>query len=202
VISAQAKESFERILQKAAQTRLTVDPADTCQIVLQTRQGVSVSVGAGTAADAIANKTVARTTTDRANVANVVVLTISSISFRLLLLLQVNQDAATLEYYTKGDAERPFGEVFQEICNLCCGAINQELLRYFPDLGMSTPYMLSARCLPYLEGLKPELLETWGVTINDAVQLSATLCVCAHGPIDFMADVSVAEDTSGELELF
>jgi hypothetical protein len=196
VISASAKESFERILQKAAQTRLTVDPADTCQIVLQARQG------AGTSADSTVNAPLARTATDRANVANVVVLTISSISFRLLLMLHVSEDAATVEYYTKGDAERAFSEVFQEICNLCCGAINQELLRYFPDLGMSTPYVLSARCLPYLEGLKPELLETWAVTINDSVRLSATLCVCAHAPLDFTADVSVAEDTSGELELF
>ncbi|APR38111.1 hypothetical protein [Paraburkholderia sp. SOS3] len=197
MISAQAKESFERILQKAAQSRLTVDSADTCQFVPQTRRQ-----GTDATAEAVANAGVARTMTDRANDANVVVLTISSISFRLLLMLHVNEDAATVGYYTKGDAQRTFSEVFQEICNLCCGAINQELLSYFPDLGMSTPYMLSARCLPYLEGLKPALLETWAVTINDSVQLSATLCVCAHAPIDFMADVSMAEDTSGELELF
>jgi hypothetical protein len=181
VISAQAKESFERILQKAAQTRLTVDPGHTCSVVLQTRHGVG---------------------THAADATNVVILTISSIAFRLLLILHVNEDAATVEYFTKGDAERPFREVFQEICNLCCGSINQELLRYFPDLGMSTPYMLSARCLPYLEGLKPELLETWAVTINDSVELAATVCVCADAPIDFTADVSVAEDASGELELF
>ena len=204
MISAQAKESFERILEKAARTRLTVDSADTCQIVPQARHGAGSNVDAAATgrAGAPASRHAARTATDRANVANVVVLTISSISFRLLLMLHVNEDAATVAYYTKGDAERPFSEVFQEICNLCCGAINQELLNYFPDLGMSTPYMLNARCLPYLEGLKPELLETWAVTINDAVQLSATICVCAHAPIDFMADVSVAEDTSGELELF
>ncbi|CAB3756565.1 hypothetical protein [Paraburkholderia humisilvae] len=181
MISAQAKESFERILQKAAQTRLTVTPGDTCSIAVQGRHGAGAL-----AADAT----------------SVVVLTISSISFRLLLILHFNEDTATVEYFTKDSAERPFREVFQEICNLCCGAINQELLRYFPDLGMSTPYMLSARCLPHLEGLKPALLETWAVTINDSVGLAATLCVCAHAPIDFTADVSVAEDTSGELELF
>lgn len=204
MISAQAKESFERILEKAARTRLTVDPADTCQIVLQTRHGADTTgdTTANARASGRTNAHAARTTTDRTNVADVVVLTISSISFRLLLMLHVNEDAATVGYYTKGDAERPFSEVFQEICNLCCGAINQELLRYFPDLGMSTPYMLNARCLPYLEGLKPELLETWAVTINESVRLSATICVCAHAPIDFAADVSVAEDTSGELELF
>jgi hypothetical protein len=197
VITAQAKESFERILQKAAQTRLTVDSGDTCRIEPQARQ----AAGTDADADAAANVRVARTALDRTD-NKVVVLTISSIAFRLLLILQVNEDRATVDYYTKDAAERPFHEVFQEVCNLCCGAINQELLRYFPDLGMSTPYMLSARCLPYLEGLKPELLETWSVTINDSVQLAATVCVCAHAPLDFMADVSVAEDTSGELELF
>jgi len=43
------------------------------------------------------------------------VTTISSISFRLLLMLHVKEDVATVEYYTKGDAERPFSEVFQEV---------------------------------------------------------------------------------------
>jgi hypothetical protein len=181
VISAQAKQSFERILHKAAQTRLTAQPGDVCSIAPRASHDACAAAAAAT---------------------NVVILTISSITFRLLLILHVNEDAATVEYFTKGDAERPFHEVFQEICNLCCGAINQELLNYFPDLGMSTPYMLSARCLPYLEGLRPELLATYAVTINDSIELAATLCVCAHAPIDFAADVSVAEDTSGELELF
>jgi hypothetical protein len=80
--------------------------------------------------------------------------------------------------------------------------VNQELLNYFPDLGMSTPYVLSARCMPYLEALKPEFLASYAVTINNAVGLGATVCVCAHAPIDFVADVSAVEDTSGELELF
>jgi hypothetical protein len=95
--------------------------------------------------------------------------------------------------------------VFQEICNLCCGAINQALLNHFPDLGMSTPYTLSARCLPYLNVLKPDLLESFAISIDGEtapVTLAATLCVCAHAPIDFVADVAHAEDTSGELELF
>ncbi|CAB3762295.1 hypothetical protein [Paraburkholderia solisilvae] len=181
MISAQAKQSFERILHKAAQTRLTTHPDDTCSVVPRASHDAAGAAAAAT---------------------NVVILTISSITFRLLLILHVDEDPATVEYFTKGDTERPFREVFQEICNLCCGAINQELLNYFPDLGMSTPYMLSARCLPYLEGLRPELLATYAVTLNGSIELAATLCVCAHAPIDFAADVSVAEDTSGELELF
>jgi hypothetical protein len=89
-----------------------------------------------------------------------------------------------------------------EICNLCCGAVNQDLLRYFPDLGMSTPYVLSARCVSHLEQLKPDCLSSYAITINRSVQLAATVCVCAHAPIDFIADMTAVEESSGELELF
>ena len=84
-----------------------------------------------------------------------VVLTISSIVFRLLLILHFDENDSTRGYYLKEGDEQPFQEAFLEICNLCCGAMNQELLRYFPDLGMSTPYVLSARCLGHLPALKP-----------------------------------------------
>jgi hypothetical protein len=80
--------------------------------------------------------------------------------------------------------------------------MNQALLRYFPDLGMSTPYVLNARCLPHLHELKPGLLSSYSVTLNGTVRLAATVCVCAHAPIDFIADTGALEETSGELELF
>lgn len=180
MISGQAKESFERIFYKAAQSRLPLDSSELCSIVPLAQRGVSAAHADG----------------------SVVVLTISSITFRLLLMVHFTEDAGTVAYFTKESEERSFSEVFHEICNLCCGAINQELLRYFPDLGMSTPYRLSARCMPYLEGLKPDFLASYAVTINGSVELAATICVCADAPIDFVADVSEAEDTSGELELF
>jgi hypothetical protein len=67
---------------------------------------------------------------------------------------------------------------------------------------MSTPYAVSARCVPYLEVLKPGYLAAYAVTINDAVRVAATVCVCAHAPLDFVADVSDEVETGGELELF
>jgi len=179
VISAHAKDSLERIFRKAAQARLPLDSGDLCEIEPM--------------ADASA-----RTSKDT----QVVVLTISSMVFRLLLILHFDEDDSTRTYYLKDAEERPFQEAFLEICNLCCGAINQELLRYFPDLGMSTPYVLEAGCLPYLHELKPGLLSSYSVTLNGSVRLAATLCVCAHAPIDFVADTSAIEETSGELELF
>jgi hypothetical protein len=180
VISAHAKDSIERIFFKAAKSRLTMDAGDVCEIVPAGAQG-------------------ARSMPD----ANLVVLTISGITFRLLLILHFDEkDQRTHRYFIKEESERALLEVFLEICNLCCGAVNQELLHYFPDLGMSTPYVLSARCMPYLEALKPEFLASYAVTINDAISLGSTICMCAHAPIDFVAEVSAVEETSGELELF
>jgi hypothetical protein len=179
VITAHAKDSFERIFRKAAQARLPADSGDLCEIT------PIAEASAGASKDT-----------------QVVLLTISSIVFRLLLILHFDEDDNTRHYFLKDAEERPFQEAFLEICNLCCGAMNQELLRYFPDLGMSTPYVLNARCLPHLHELKPGLLSSYSVTLNGAVRLAATVCVCAHAPIDFVADTSVIEETSGELELF
>ncbi|NPT37145.1 hypothetical protein [Paraburkholderia xenovorans] len=180
MISAHAKDSFDRIFRKAAQARLPLDAGDLCEIAPIADAGIGVS----------------RDT-------QVVVLTISSIVFRLLLILHFDEDESTRAYYLKAAAdERPFQEVFLEICNLCCGAMNQELLRYFPDLGMSTPYVLNARCLPHLHELKPGLLSSYSVTLNGTVRLAATVCVCADAPLDFVADTSALEETGGELELF
>jgi hypothetical protein len=179
VISAHAKDSFERIFRKAAQTRLPMNAGDPCEIVPIAK------------AEAAATKDT-----------QVVVLTISSIVFRLLLILHFDENDTTRRYYLNDADERPFREAFLEICNLCCGAMNQELLRYFPDLGMSTPYVLNARCLPHLHELKPALLSSYSVVLNGDVRLAATVCVCAHAPLDFVADTSAIEETSGELELF
>jgi len=179
VISAHAKDSFERIVSRAVKSRLTLDTSDVCEIVPAGAHG----------AHSLPN-------------ADLVVQTISGIAFRLLLILHFDQGEATQHYFVKEESERPFLEVFLEICNLCCGAVNQEMLQYFPDLGMSTPYVLSARCMPYMEALKPEFLASYAVSINDSVRLGATICVCAHAPIDFVAETSTVEDTSGELELF
>ena len=179
MISADAKNSFDRIFRKAAQARLPTGTSDLCEIA------PIPDAGAGATKNT-----------------QVVVLTISSIVFRLLLILHFDEDDSTHRYYLKEADERPFQEVFLEICNLCCGAMNQELLNYFPDLGMSTPYVLNAQCLPHLHALKPGLLSSYSVTLNDDVRLAATVCVCAHAPIDFVADTSAIEETSGELELF
>ena len=179
MISSNAQASIEGILLRAARSRLPQQPDDACDIV-PLAQGYD-SAGPE---------------------ANVIILTISSILFRLLLVFHFDDDASTREYFVKEASEVSLQDALLEICNLCCGAVNQDLLRYFPDLGMSTPYVLSARCLSHLEQLKPDYLSSYAITINGSVQLAATVCVCAHAPIDFVADMTAVEESSGELELF
>jgi len=186
VISTQAKDSIERIFYKAAQTRLPMTSGDVCEIVaIKTTDG-----------------DVTRDGRPQALTGQVVVLTISGILFRLMLLLHFNEDDSSRDYFVKDDTQSAFEEIIAEISNLCCGVMNQELIRYFPDLGMSTPYMLSAQCVPHLENLKPSYLSSYAIRLGDSVHIGATLCVCADAPIDFVADVNAAEESSGELELF
>ncbi len=176
MISEQAKDSIDRIFRQAARTRLVIDSGDACDIAHGEWQG---GVASG----------------------EVVVLTISSISFRMLLILHFDDDETTRAYYL-GAGQATLTESLLEIGNLCCGAINQRLVEYFPDLGMSTPYVLSGHCVPYLDQLKPDFLSSYRVTVNGNVRLGVTLCLCAGAPLDFVAHVSEVAESVGELELF
>lgn len=176
MISPHAQDSFERIFFAAARTRLVSDPQHVCEIV--------AAPG------------------DAAQGEHVVLLTISSTQFRLLLLLQVKDDEATRAYYV-GGAESALVEAFMEFGNLCCGAMNQQLVEHFPDLGMSTPYALGSQCLPYLRELKPDHVKSYALTIDGTVRLGATLCICTRSPLDFVAEaLTGTHESAGELELF
>ncbi|MGH8810074.1 MAG: hypothetical protein ACREX0_19530 [Noviherbaspirillum sp.] len=179
MISDQAKTGIHQILLRAAKSRLPLDAGDVCDIEPLTKVG-----------------------RDDMPEENIVVLTISSLLFRLLLILHVDETPATRRYFAGNAGDRPFREVFYETANLCGGAMNQELLRYFPDLGMSTPYTLNSRCVSFLEELKPGYLSQFAITINGSVRMAATICMCEYAPIDFAYDGNAAEETTGELELF
>ena len=176
MISPQAKDSIERIFFAAARTRLVTDAQHGCEI---SPRHAEAALGA-----------------------RMVVLTISSMQFRLLLLLHFEDDQATRQYY-QGDAQRPLTESFMEFANLCCGAMNQQLVEHFPDLGMSTPYALSSECLPWLRELKPDYVSTYALTLDGSVRLGATLCVCSQTSLDFVVgNLETVSESAGELEMF
>ncbi|AOK61633.1 hypothetical protein [Burkholderia ubonensis] len=185
MIGAQAKASFERIFFDAARTRLATGGA--CDIA--------------PAADEPPRERRSRAKP----AAQVAVLTISALHFRLLLALRFNDDDATRRYYTgvvQADAQPSLQEAFMEVANLCCGAMNQALTVHFPDLGMSTPYLLSDASIEYFTALAPGHVAAFDVTLGDGVRIRATLCICANAPVDFHAPATAAVDAGGELELF
>lgn len=180
MITHAAQDSLERIFFQAARTRLVVDPAHACEIVkaqAASEAGQHVS-------------------------AEMLVLTIASIDFRVVLLLQFADDEATRGYYAAQGGQLTLRETAMEIGNLCCGAVNQQLVEHFPDLGMSTPYALSSDCIGYLDELRPGYIAAYDITIEAVARLRATLCVCATAPLDFVAQVADVHESAGELELF
>jgi len=179
MISEQARRGVNLIFTKAATNNLTVAPSDQIQIERLDGHGLVMP-----------------------SEKHIVVLSIASYVFRLLTIFHVDIDAATEAYFTRSGAAGAFGDCFGEIGNRCCGAMNRELGRYFQHLGMSTPAMLDAQCLPFLAELKPTYLDHQRIRINDTLTLHATLCLRAYAPIDFNVDHQAAPETTGELELF
>lgn len=179
MISQQAKQSIDYIFAKSARKSLVLDHGDICEIeILNEDRG------------------------DTFFVKDIVVLTISSFLFRVLTIFHIGEDEATKNYFLKKSPDISLMEVFAEVGNLCSGAMNHELLKHFPHLGMSTPYTLSSRCLSYLSELNPGHLSRHAITINGSARLQATICMCGYAPIDFTVDTTATIDASGELELF
>jgi hypothetical protein len=122
--------------------------------------------------------------------------------FKVLTIFHLGEDSETRDYFLQKTTDKTFSEVFSEIGNLCSGAMNHELLKYFPHLGMSTPYVLSSKCLPFLSELKAGYMSRHTISINGSVRLQATVCMYGYAPIDFTVDKTDVVDMTGELEMF
>lgn len=183
MITEQTRHSLDGIFTRAVQSRLALHAGDTCEVrpLLRDRDPKH-----GQEEDSN----------------SMVVLTISSLHFRLLLMFHIDETPETRAYFAGEVEGRCFREVFYETANLCCGAVNQELLKHFPDLGMSTPFTLDSRCAMFLRELDPGFTARYAIVINDTLRLSATLCLCDYATVDFAWDDSAVEEVSGELELF
>ena len=179
MISEQAKQGVNHIFTKAVKANLVVEHSDCVEVAQLPDAGFSDLPGK-----------------------NMVVLTISSYLFRLLIIFHVDADRSTEAHFTKFQPERSFHEVFGEFGNLCVGAMNRDMGNHFLHLGMSTPYVLESRSLPFLNELKPGYIARHQIGINNDVSLHATLCLCAYAPIDFRVDMSAVEEETGTIELF
>jgi hypothetical protein len=178
-VSENARHAVDHLFVQAAKANLVMDTADVIEIEHLPGGGIVETPET-----------------------NIFVLTISSYLFRLLTVFHVDPEGAAATYFSKGDSERSFIEVFGEVGNLCCGAMNRELGKHFLHTGMSTPNMLGRRCVTYLNELKPDHVSRYSIRINDSVAMHATLCLCAYAPINFRVDTAAAVEETGALELF
>jgi hypothetical protein len=182
VISEQARTVVERIFADAMRAHLPVDPSHRLELS---------AVGAVVPADAPAHE--------------LMIVTSSSFRFRLLTVFHLRGGVSTAAYYGRGRTDIPPAEAFGEVANLCCGAINRELARYVPHMGMSTPYVLNSHCLDFLGDLQPQHVARYDVAIGGDVRIGATLCLCGSAAIDFSTvPLAAAEQpaSTGDLEFF
>jgi hypothetical protein len=181
VISDHSKRNIELAFQKSVRASLVRGAGDVCEIVPTEIRKAGLPYSG-----------------------RIILITISSFIFRLMTIFRLVESPATRAYFSASAAGEKLEDVFAEFANLCCGALNRELLPSFPHLAMSIPETLSNHCIEFLRELNPQYLSSYLITINDSVRLHATLCLSCSAPVE-VADGGVAdtaEHAVGELEMF
>ena len=177
MITPQGKKSIEQIFQKAARQNLGRSPEDKIHVQLLSDSSPVFKEK------------------------KVILFTISSFIFRLLTIFHIDETSAIKAYYLANNADRPLLDVLYEYGNLCCGAMNRDLVSHFGHLGMSTPYLLERDSIVFLNGLKPGHTARFELRLPDDIVIHATVSMCENAPIDFKFD-DVEEESTGELEFF
>lgn len=143
--------------------------------------------------------------------AEVVMFTVSSYRFRVLLLIHFNRDAATREHFAsmcsvpvEEMVDERFVDAVMERGNLFCGAFNRDLAHFYPHLGMSTPCILQRHSVSHVEAVRPAFSRRYKAELGAGVAMHVTVAVCTFIDIDFPFEASAVEETetAGELEMF
>lgn len=139
----------------------------------------------------------------------IVVLTVSSYLFRLMVMFHFTPDAATKGHFARlnrvdaGEmGEQGFMDAIAEAGNLCCGILNRDLGRFFPHLGMSTPNVIDKQCAAYLQKLNAAHIRHFALDVAGSPRLHVSLCVSAYAEMDFAVSPDEEDVSTGELELF
>lgn len=185
MLSQSAKDGFDTLLMQSLKSSLA--PTDAA---------VDVSVLEATAAEAIDER-------------QMVVLTVSSYLFRLMVMFYFTPNAATRGHFARLNrldeaemSEQTFMDAIAESGNLCCGILNRDLGNFFPHIGMSTPNVIDKQCAAYLQKLNCQHVQHFAIDIDQSPRFYATLCVSAYADIDFEVAADALGSDTGELELF
>lgn len=127
-------------------------------------------------------------------------LGVCGFDYRLVLLFQVEDNAATRAFFGGGEAIQ---DRLSEFTNLVCGSLNRSLQRAYPSTGMSTPFSMSGACFEQLQILRPDLRVTLSFLLNPDVRLRIAYALSIGRTFGFVESPPVEEESSvGELELF
>lgn len=181
MISARAQATFARALKDALRSGLSVSEADWAVQELGWD--------------------------DAAPGDKVAILTVSSYLFRVMVLIHFDESPATWAHFggQDGTQERQtLHDRIAEFGNVTCGALNREIAKVFPHLGMSTPNVIDRQCVEFLGHLGTGMAHHLRVQLADGLVLHARLAVCEYADIDFdlPEQAAVEEAETGELELF
>ena len=109
MISARARDGFDQLLVRAIRSSLTLSPNDDCEIaVLDDTSGIAET--------------------------KIIMLTISSYVFRLVVFIHFSPNRQTKNYFAKlrkiapdEMSDQSFYDTIAECGNVCCGILNREL---------------------------------------------------------------------------
>ncbi len=139
----------------------------------------------------------------------VVVLTVASYLFRLLVVIYFSPDDSTKAHFASlGNidpaemTEQAFLDALRECGNMCCGTLNRELARVYPHVAMSTPNIIERECVNYLESLNGGHLQHFRAVNGDGKEWHLSLCVRDYADIDFEWAVEEESVSAGEMEFF
>jgi hypothetical protein len=183
MISQAARTAMGGMLRQGVRASLLVSPEDSIEFV--------ATLGVG-----------------HIQTTHIVMLSVSSYCFRLVLLIHFSPDEATRNHFSKLNKvvasdmnDQAFTDAISECGNICCGSINRGLAKIFPHVGMSTPNIIDRQCANSLALLGGTFEEHVDIILPGGPKLHASLCVSEFEDLDF--DVAAGEEeSSGELEMF
>jgi CheY-specific phosphatase CheX len=139
----------------------------------------------------------------------VVMLSVASYQFRLMILIYFSRDEATRNHYAALTRVQPenmdaqmFHDAIAESGNMCCGTFNRELGRAFEHIGMSTPNMMDSRCAEHFSLLHYGHLQHFALHLQSGMRFRTSLCVTEYQDLDFELAPAEVPESTGELEFF
>lgn len=146
---------------------------------------------------------------DNLRATKVVMLSVASYRFRLMLLVYFSPDDATRAHFARRKQIPPaelndqgLEDAICEASNMCCGAFNRALGQVYPHLGMSTPNIVDRRCAAHLKLMGFGHLQHFCLQLASGLQFYASLCVSEYDTLDFEVPHLAPAAATGELEFF